>query len=140
MDAMKKECEGLKRFRSPQGWGIAVHAYRQYVVQTIREELSFDEVSDLMYGLKCSLEELADKVVEAQMAGSVRARALAAARQIPPEPPKAATEPPVLRDLRSQVDALTDAMQGLIRSQQDTASRILHLAAEIAALKARIPG
>jgi hypothetical protein len=129
----------LKRFRSPQGWGISVHAYRLYVLQEIREQLTFDEVTELMHALKCSLEDLPDKVVEARMAGQVTARALAAAKQVPPEPTRTALEPPLLRDLRSQVDALTDAMQSILRSQQDTASRMLGLAAELESVKSRLP-
>lgn len=121
---MSEQNDVLGRFRSPRGWGITVDAYRRYVVQEIREQLTFDEILVLMHGLRCSLGELPDQVVAAKMAGPVT-------------PVAAALEASADLDLRGQVEALTDAMQSILRNQQDTAARVLKLAADLAALQGR---
>jgi hypothetical protein len=64
-------CPAMEKIRSPVGDCITVKAYQEYVCRMLREELSFDDVRDLLGHFHCRIEELVDRILEQKM---VRAR------------------------------------------------------------------
>ncbi len=128
MSSVQGICAALGRFRSPAGDSITMSSYREYVVRLLREELTIDEIAELLAYFRSSLEELPDKVVERMMQRVTRPQ------EDPRPKPQPQAEAPLLRDLRSQVEALTSSVQFLINSQQDTAGRVLAIGAGLEAL------
>ncbi len=128
MSSVQGICAALGRFRSPAGDCVTMTSYRQYVLRILREELTMDEIAELLGYFRCSIEEVTDKVVERMMQRLTRPKV------DPRADPRPQAEAPLLRDLRSQVDALTSSVQFLINSQQDTAGRVLAIGAGLEAL------
>jgi hypothetical protein len=65
-------CAPLEKINSPAGDCITLKAYQEYVCRMLREELTMDEVRELLDWFHCRIEELVDKILEQKMIGRIR--------------------------------------------------------------------
>ncbi|MCU0916903.1 MAG: hypothetical protein MUC88_20435 [Planctomycetes bacterium] len=66
---LKQDCSPLAKINSPAGDCITLKAYQEYVCRMLREELTLDEIRELLTYYHCGVEELVDKIVAAKMVG-----------------------------------------------------------------------
>ncbi len=64
----------LTRIKSPAGDCVTLTSYQEYVCRMLREELTMDEVRDLLDHFHCRIEELVDKILESRMVGKSKKR------------------------------------------------------------------
>lgn len=57
----------LKKINPPAGDASSLRAYQEYVCFVLRNQISFEELRDLMQHFLCSVDEVVDKIIETKM-------------------------------------------------------------------------